>query len=182
MADASQLLVLISILNGLALARLFERICEYFYRRDRVLMDWLVPGWAGLAFLFVVRNWWAYAKGPLEVLSFWQYLDVLASPLLVYAIAVLLTPEVPAEGKLDLTAHYFKVHRWVFGLLLFYFLKSQIYRVVQAPAELPSLGNLIRLVFIALLVLVTATRRRSVHVAFCVVALVLYLAFALIVR
>lgn len=182
MTDASQLLVLISILNGLALARLFERICQYFYLRDRVLMDWLVPGWAVLAFLFVVRNWWGYAQAPLETLSFWQYLDLLTSPLLVYAVAVLLTPEVPPEGKIDLTAHYFKVHRWVFGLLLVIFLKGQLYRLFLAPKELLTPGNFIRLVFVALLVMVTATRRRAVHGAFCLVALALYLAFALLVR
>lgn len=180
MADGSQLLVLVSILNGLALARLFEHLGKYFYLRDRVRMDLLVPAWAGLTFLFIVRNWWGYAQVGFDGLSYWEYLYRLETPLLVYLLAVLLTPELPGEGKLDLGEHYFRVSRWLFGILLTIFVSGQVHRLVFTDGELLTVPNTIRLLFIALVVAVGWTRRRSAHVAFCLLALVLYLAFVMI--
>lgn len=180
LGDPSQLFVLIAILNGLAIARLFERTCEYFSSRSRVELDWLVTGWGFLTFLSVVRDWWAYFSTPIQDFTFWTYLHLLARPVAIYVVAVLLTPELPGEGKLDLSAHYRKVHRWVFGLIGALFVEGQLLRLVGDHGELLTAGNLVRLLFLSLLVLVLATRSRWVHVFFFVASTVLYFAFAIV--
>lgn len=111
MVDKSQLLVLTSILYGLAIARYFDQNSKYFYNKEKIILEWLIPGWSILAFLFMVRTWWEYAKSGLTTqITFWEYLDILSVAILLYIQATLFTPEIPKEGILNLKKHYIKFH------------------------------------------------------------------------
>ncbi len=181
MADVSQLLVLMSILYGLAIARYFDRNSTYLYSRKRVKMDWLIPGWSLLAFLFMARSWWSYANDVDAVdITYIEYLDSLFLAVILYIQASLLTPDLPEEGKLDLKAHYIKVAPWFFGSILFIFVEKQVLRLLGGSERFFGSENFVRLIFIACLIFMMFNKKRGAHIAMVFVSAALYFSFVVI--
>ncbi|MEG8947256.1 hypothetical protein [Rosettibacter firmus] len=183
MIDRSQLLVLTSILYGLAIARYFDLNSKYFYNKNKIVFEWLITGWSILAFLFMVRTWWEYANtSALIQISFFNYIEILTVAIILYIQSTLLTPDIPKDELLDLKKHYLKISPYFFGSILLIFLKNQITRLFTNVNEIFSLLNYIRLIFIVCLLIMIINKNRIFHIIMFFVSAVLYLSFVILAK
>lgn len=111
--------VLLSVVLGLAIARILGWWGELIRGRRRVRPFWPHVGWTVFVFLTMVFSWWATWEARAQALefSFLAYLAHLLQPAAVVVVAFVLTPPVPSRGTLDLREHFFDNARWAFSLL-----------------------------------------------------------------
>lgn len=109
--------VLISIVIALAISELMIGWGRAIRQRHRVRFYSLHTLVSLLALLFMAQFWsgfWEYRT--VESWSFFAQVVVLAPALTLALIAFLLTPRLSEPEDYDLRAHYFRNHKWIFGL------------------------------------------------------------------
>lgn len=118
MSAVEHLLVLISVIVGLALADILESAHKLVHARKRVRFDWLPAGWAVLLFYVIVHVWWS-AYGGVEAKAeqgFFGFAYELLILVTFYLLASSVLPDVEANGPVDMRAHYFEHRTWFFLL------------------------------------------------------------------
>jgi hypothetical protein len=120
MSAFDYLIVLISIVLGLAIANVLTRLATVITARERVDFYWPPIVWAIWLFFISVQHWWA-EWGVRHTMrwdfgSFW--LQVLV-PVDLFVLSSLVLPERDENGKLDLGEWYFHNRAWFFAILFF---------------------------------------------------------------
>src|SRR3954447_4340061 len=119
MAPFDYLLVLASVILGLAACELAVGVNRLLGAWGRVRWDWLAPLAAFLAFLKLVTQWWAW-RGAIAMaagITFEMYLAVLVGAMLMFMLAAAALPtKAGGDESLDLRDHYERVRRrfWTF--------------------------------------------------------------------
>jgi hypothetical protein len=121
MNPVEHLIVLVSIIIGLAIADLLTSLRHLIRNRDRVRFHWLPLTWTGLIFLQLVQIWWIYFYVLQAEIwrSYFAYVFFLLVPVLLYLIASWILPDRDDSGAVDLKEHYFRENGWIFGLISF---------------------------------------------------------------
>lgn len=108
MTAFEHLVVLISIVLGLAMAHLLSAVHRVVLHRAQVRFYWLPLLWALLLFLTQVVWWWGiFALRGVEDWNFFYFLTVLLSPVALYLASASVLPEVEAGRPCDLRAYYY---------------------------------------------------------------------------
>jgi hypothetical protein len=115
----NHLTFVVSLIVGLAIVDLLTTLGRLIRARDRVRFHWIPLIWAGLIFMQLVQAWWTYYYVlRLDVWrEYFAYMSFLIQPMLLYLIASWVLPRGIGRDRVDLEAHYFKEHRWLFGLM-----------------------------------------------------------------
>src|SRR5579862_1730491 len=121
----SYLVVLVSVVVGLALAHLLAGVAAMVRARRRIAVYWPLAAQMALLFLLQVQMWWAFfGLHEVRVWSFPEFLVVLMQAVLVYLATAILVPEIRDGGRVDLKECYYREARWYFAALLFAVLDS----------------------------------------------------------
>jgi hypothetical protein len=166
MSEFEYLLVLVSVLVGVALSDLATSLHRLLRERHRVHWDWLAPCAALMATLAILRFWWKfYSAGQSEIWSqFGAFLLLLVQLLQLVLLACCALPD--GASDLDLRRYYSEQSRYFWFLFSSYVLGAAVFNwisgdVTRLMLQWPSLiTNLISaLVFFGL----GFWRRRRLH-------------------
>jgi hypothetical protein len=113
----------IGVIIGLGVARIVVSMSQYIQKRERVRFSAIHAVWTTALFLVFVGLWWfLWGLRSLEAerWSFFALIYLLAGPALIYLPSILMLPEVPDDGELDLGSLFDRVGRPVFLCLAAY--------------------------------------------------------------
>lgn len=135
--------VLLSVVLGVAIARILGSWGELIRGRRRVTFFGPHLAWTAFVFVMIVFGWWSawLARDQAPSFRFGVYLLLLVQPGVVVLAAFLLTPPLPEAGTLDLRAYFLDNARWFFSLLALAALLAIAGSVVRGAFE-PALDGL----------------------------------------
>jgi hypothetical protein len=169
----SYLSVLLSIILGLAIAQVLQGYRALLLAKRRVLLSLPVLIWSGLVLLFATQAWWA--SFGLRERPHWDFIAfavILLQMALLYMLAGLVFPDIPAAESTDLVAHFEQHRRGFFGILIA-MLATSITKDLILDHKLPSGPNLGFHAFLAagaIIGILDGSRRVQVAVALLAVA------------
>jgi len=175
MSRFEYLSVLVSIVIALALSELVQGWGALIRRRSDVRLYPLHLAWSVLVFLLMVQWWWGFWQ--YRAVESWRFITLIgfvSNAIGVALVAYVVSPGQPPEP--DLRAHYWRQHRWLFGL------------AAAAIAELGLLGELLgrptwslenafRAGGVAALGVLAWSRSERLHVALTLACYALFLGF-----
>lgn len=168
MAPFEYLLVLVSILIGLAVADISTSLHRLLRARQQVRWHWLTLAAAFLVVLVILQFWWAfYRVGHIEVWSrYGVFLLLMLQLIIMFLLACAALPdEVPEQ--LDLEAYYDQNRRYFWTLFGLDALTAVAVNLVAAfdTASLPTLilGALPNVVIAAVLLSLAFVHSRAYH-------------------
>src|SRR5689334_2472800 len=133
-------MVLASVIVGLAVAHLLQGVARMVQEPERKKLYWVHLLWIVLMFHNALFWWWwEFGLSRLEQWTFELYLFVLYFAVLLYLICAILVPS-GLGGYADYRAYYFARRRWLFGLLLTFSLLDFADSALKGWAHLQGLG------------------------------------------
>jgi hypothetical protein len=112
------IIVLISIVIGLALTHLMQGIAGLIQHPGRTRIWWVHLVWvAYMAVSTIFWWWWQFNLQKVVTWTFWIYFFVLCYAFLIYIICVLLFPD-DLEEYDNFKDYFLARRRWFFGLLI----------------------------------------------------------------
>ena len=176
----SYLSVLISIILGLAIQQVLQGYRALILSRRRIRFYPPPLIWSVLLMLMVAQHWWASfglaERGEMEW-SFALFATILFQTILMYMMAAIVLPDIPADEPIDLRDHYFREARAFFGLGAATIVWS-LFREYMLGGALPETVNLaFHGIFLAMSVTAAFVHNRRVHEAFALAMALLFAAY-----
>ena len=161
-------MVLASVIIGLAVAQLLQGVAGMIQHPDRSRLYWVHLLWIVLMFFNALFLWWwEFALSRTIRWTFELYVFVLSFAVVLYLICAILTP-VSLGSYADYRAYFFSRRRWLFGLLFLFSLLDFVDSAAKGSAHLMTLGwPYFASVVIRSILLLVAMKSRSekVHAA-----------------
>jgi hypothetical protein len=166
----SYLSVLLSIILGLAITQVLQGYRALVLARGRVRLYAPALIWSGLLLVLATQLWWAsFGLADHADWAFASFGIVLLQTVLLYMMAALVLPDVPAGEGVDLRAHYYREVTPFFALLLAT-LAVSITKDWMLDGALPDPANLaFHALFAAIAIAALLLRRPRLHEAIAVV-------------
>ena len=133
-------MVLASVIIGLAVTHLLQGVAKLIQDPERGKLYWVHLLWVAFTFLnALLLWWWEYQLSAAEHWTFELYLFVIIFSVVLYLICAVLMPS--DLGHYDsYRAYYYSRRRWLLGLLLIFGLLDLVDSAVKGRAHLMSLG------------------------------------------
>lgn len=162
----SYLSVLLSIILGLAITQVLQGYRALLLARRRVTLYAPPLIWSALMLVIAMQNWWSsFGLTTHHDWSFLPFSVVALQTVLVYMMAAVVLPDMPADQPIDLRAHYHAESRPFFLLFLVVVLVS-VGKDWILDGELTDSENLaFHGAFAATAILGLSTNRPRVHLA-----------------
>ena len=133
-------MVLASVIVGLAVTHLLQGVAKLIQHPDRKKLYWVHLLWVALMFLNALFLWWwEYQLSARTHWTFELYLFVLSFSVVLYLICAVLMPSELGDYA-NYRAYYYSRRRWLFGLLVFFSLMDFADSALKGAAHLMSLG------------------------------------------
>jgi hypothetical protein len=133
-------MVLASIIVGLAVTQLLQGVARFIQHPDRSKLYWVHLLWMLLMFQNALFWWWwEFTLARTGHWTFELYAFVLGFAVVLYLICAVLTPW-ELDRYHDYRAYYYSRRRWLFGLLLLFSLLDFVDSAAKGPAHLAALG------------------------------------------
>jgi hypothetical protein len=160
----SYLSVLLSIIVGLAITQILQGYRGLLLARGRVRFYWPALTWSALLLVIAAQGWWAsFGLTRQHNWTFLQFSVVMLQMVLLYMMAGLVLPDMPAEAPIDLRAHYFRERRPFFGVFVL-MLGASVAKDWVLTGRLPAVENLaFHGVFASMSLLAMLIRRPRFH-------------------
>lgn len=161
-------MVLASVIVGLAVAHLLQGVAKMIQQRESEKLYWVHLLWIFLMFHNALFWWWwEFALSRMTVWTFEIYLFVLYYAVLLYVICAVLVPSSLGQFA-DYRAYYYSRRRWLFALLLAFSLLDLLDSALKGWDHLralgwPYFGSVV--VRSALMVVALKSRSEKVHAA-----------------
>lgn len=180
--------VLISVVMGLGITHLLIGVSKTIHYRDSVRLYWVHAVWTVNVLFFIVAVWWGmFWWSSLGQWGFYRFLFVVLYAIVLFLLASILYPwELPRD--FDFREHYFRNHRWFFGIHALAYSIDIPETVLKARAglrEVPQyyLIHILSLLVLCLIGAVTSNRRyHAVFSVYHLVATFVYLGFTTLSR
>ncbi|MFQ5752839.1 MAG: hypothetical protein ACE5HI_12655 [bacterium] len=104
------------IIIGLGVAQLLQGIGQLLKYRQRINLYWVHLVWLIVLFMSYLGIWWTYFSQQERTYDFLLFLLDFSWLAILYLLTLLIFPDFPTEGVVDLRRHYFNAHRLFFGL------------------------------------------------------------------
>ncbi len=139
----SYLSVLFSVILGLAVTEVLQGFRRLIVARKRVRFYMPLLIWMGVILLILVQDWWAmFGMRGIQTWTFGMYATVLLLVTLLYLVTGVCTPDIEADGSIDMRESYFAHSRWLFALFAAAVLAS-VFKSVTVYGQLPPRGDLL---------------------------------------
>ena len=127
MSLPEHLLVYVSLILGIAVARNLVGLSQLLVYRDRVRPDGIFLAWA-IFFIFVpAADWWDLLGWPdVDTVFIWDYFWLLVRPMVLFLVCSLLFTGLTDEPVIDLRARFERIRPALFTLGAVYTLLSVI--------------------------------------------------------
>jgi hypothetical protein len=133
-------MVLASVIVGLAVTHLLQGVAKLIQHPDRQKLYWVHLLWVALMFLNALFLWWwEFELSGMKHWTFELYLFVLSFSVVLYLICAVLMPSELGDYA-SYRAYYFSRRRWLFGLLLLFSFMDLADSAIKGPAHLSELG------------------------------------------
>lgn len=174
----SYLSVLLSIILGLAVQQVLQGYRALILSRRRIRFYAPPLIWSVLLLAMVTQHWWAsFGLATREQWSFALFATMLVQTALIYMMAAIVLPDIPADEPIDLRDHYYRETPAFFGIAVAVILWS-LFREYMLEGALPDPLNLIfHGIFLGLAVAAATVKRPRLHEAFAVLMAVLFSAY-----
>ena len=173
-------LVVMSIVLGLAVTQLLKGAAQLYRARARVRTYWLHWAWTALLVVFSLLLWWTYWN--YRSITDWDFLRFVLylSPVVTfYFLSSIAFPD-PADGVADLEAYYFSNRTGFFGTFTAYAVLAALTAMIVRGLPLLDPSNFFRVGMVLLLLVAMRSSNARVHAALFVAAAGLLLAFILL--
>ncbi|HLZ73392.1 hypothetical protein [Phenylobacterium sp.] len=138
----SYLSVLLSIILGLAITQVLMGYRGLLLARGRVRFYAPAITWSALLLVIAAQNWWSsFGLARHRDWTFLQFSVVLLQMALLYMMAGLVLPDIPADAPVDLKAHYYRERR-PFYLAFLLLLAVSVSKDFVLDGHLPAPENL----------------------------------------
>lgn len=163
----SYLSVLLSVVLGLAIQQVLQGYRALALSRRRVTLYWPTIAWTGIILAMVAQHWWAsFGLSRYDQWSFAAFAAILVQTALIYLMAALVLPDIPADQPVDLRDHYFRERPAFFGAGAAVVAWSMA-REIIVEGQLPEPVNLVfHLIFLAMSVAALLSSRETLHKIF----------------
>ena len=171
----SYLSVLLSVILGFAIQQVLQGYRALALNRRRVRLYWPSLAWSGIILAMIAQHWWAsFSLADRAEWSFGVFAAILIQTALMYMMAALVLPDVPADQPVDLREHYFREQRVFFAVGAGTVGWSAL-REVALEGRLPEPVNLaFHLVFIAMALTAMVSRSEALHKLFAAASAVIF--------
>ena len=174
----SYLSVLLSVILGLAITQVLQGYRALALNRRRVTLYWPSLAWSITLMMMVAQHWWA--SFDLAQRADWSFADFAATLIqtaLIYLMAALVLPDVPADRDVDLKEHYWR-ERIPFFAAGFAAIGWSIVREIILEGRPPERENLVfHLVFLTMSAIALASRREALHKLFAGAMFLIFLVY-----
>ena len=133
----SYVLLLVSIIVGLSIARLLDGVGGFIGGTESPRAYWLHLLWVLYTFIYIILFWWwEFRLGSVPTWTFELYLFFILYAVLLYLLCVILFPnEAP-----DFFQHHFTSRKWFFGVWICVMLIDVVDTRLKGSDYLASLG------------------------------------------
>ena len=105
-------LALTSVISGLAIGHMLTGVVVLLRNANRVKFSFIHALWMWSAFSTTIANWASdWSLRALNEWPAWTLLLIIASKIAQYIFCAFVTPDMPAEGELDLADFHEREHR-----------------------------------------------------------------------
>lgn len=133
-------MVLASIVIGLALTHLMQGVAAIVQHPTRVRVWWVHLTWVAFMLMSTVFWWWwEFRLRLIETWTFQLYAFVLCYAFLIYLICALLFPR-DLEGYAGFKDYFLSRRRWIFGMLVAWLAVDFIDTLIKGSVHFASLG------------------------------------------
>ncbi len=133
-------MVLASIVIGLAIAQLLQGVTAIVQRPDRAKPYWVHLVWVAFAFVFTTSWWWwEFRFQHTQLWTFQLYLFVLGYAVLLYLLCALLFPSDFQDFK-GFKDYFYARRGWFFGVNAACYCIDLIDTALKGPAYFASFG------------------------------------------
>ncbi len=174
----SYLAAYLSLVLGLAVARVLAGLVELIQSRDRVQWYWLHVAWALFIVLATASQWWILVGWRDDVrFTFHFYLFLLISPFLLYVLAALVSPRIAHDERVDLERAFYRNRVWFFPILALLAATEYVATLLRSGFRTMGWGFTVFMAAAVAVVLSGAVAKgRRYHAALFIVVLVMWAA------
>ena len=173
-------LVVMSIVLGLAVTQLLKGAAQLYRARARVRTYWLHWAWTALLVVFSLLLWWTYWNyRSITEWNFICFVLYLSPAVAFYFLASIAFPD-PADNVVDLRAYYFSNRTGFFGTFAIYAVLAGLTAIVVRGLPVLDPSNFFRVGMVLLMAVAMRSRSTRVHAVLFGVAASLLLAFILL--
>jgi hypothetical protein len=170
----SYVMVLASVIAGLAMAQLLQCLAAMIQHPKRHRPYWVHIVWIAYAFEYVALWWWyEYSFAKTAQWSFALYLFILVYAVAIYLMCAVLAPLALLNFE-DFEAYYYSRRRWFLALAAIVIGIDVVDTLSKGTAHFAALGPhyaIAAVAFPILYVIGMVTRRGSYHAAIALVSL-----------
>jgi len=117
MTSFEYLAILVSVILGLAIARLTAKLSESIKRKADIRKYWVQRVWTFNIWLYILGIWWGMVSWDrLDDWTFFLFMFIMLYATVIYLLADALYPDDMSPG-VNLEDYFFDHRRWFFGLL-----------------------------------------------------------------
>jgi hypothetical protein len=136
----SYVMVLASVIVGLAVTHLLQGVAKMIQHPDRPKLYWVHILWVLLLFLnALLLWWWEFELSSARQWTFELYLFVMGFSVVLYMLCAILMPDHLGHYG-TYRAYFFSRRRWFLGLMLFFGLMDVVDSAVKGWDHFLSLG------------------------------------------
>ena len=170
-------LVVMSIVLGLAVTQLLKGAAQLYRTRARVRTYWLHWAWTVLLVVFSLLLWWTYWNyRSITEWTFLRFVLYLSPVVAFYFLSSIAFPD-PSEAVVDLREYYFANRAGFFGSFAVYAVLAGVTAMIVRGLPLTDASNLFRLGMVSLMLVLMRSASARVHAALFVVGAVLMTTF-----
>ena len=174
----SYLSVLFSIIIGLTITQILQGYRALLLARRRVSLHGPTLFWSAILLLVASQVWWSsFGLTHVHGWTFLNFSMLMLQTILLYMMAGLVLPDMPAEASIDLEAHYER-ETTPFFLLFLAMLATSVTKDLLREGHLPDPENLaFHGAFALVAILALLVRRRWLHAVIAPLGLIGLLAY-----
>lgn len=163
----SYLSVLLSVILGFAIQQVLQGYRALALNRSCVTLYWPSLAWSAIILAMIAQHWWAsFSLAGRAEWSFAAFAAILIQTALMYMMAGLVLPDIPADRPVNLKEHYFRERRVFFAVGAATVAWSAL-REVALEGRLPEPINLVfHLIFIAMSLIAMISARERLQKTF----------------
>jgi hypothetical protein len=123
------------------LANVLAHLASLIKRGRRSNWYWVHTLWTVYLLVMMASFWWLLQNwAPVARIGFLSYLTLLLIPSLLFVASDLLFPERVAESAIDLKAHFFRIKKPLFTIILCTLMADELDSVLKGWAHVVALG------------------------------------------